>query len=154
MQGKLRMDAYYYGFTETGDRSLDRILSAVACAGKAYHHTDRWNDSGYTPEGHEGDTPVDWIQNAAEVAKADHLTEIAKKEEEHAEFITDLVKAHMESLDALQSTLRTEAAVLQRAEARIREFEERDKSVICVCESLESARKRIKELEGRLTGIA
>lgn len=42
---ELRMDAYYYGFTPTGMRCIDEILSAIACAGKAYHHTDRWNDS-------------------------------------------------------------------------------------------------------------
>lgn len=41
----LRMDAYYFGFSATGERVIDEILSAVACAGKAYHHTDNWNDS-------------------------------------------------------------------------------------------------------------
>jgi len=30
----LRMDAYYYGFSETGVLAIDRILSAVAQAGK------------------------------------------------------------------------------------------------------------------------
>jgi hypothetical protein len=41
---KLRMDAYYYDFTETGVRCIDEILSAVATAGKGYHHTSDWND--------------------------------------------------------------------------------------------------------------
>jgi hypothetical protein len=45
MQPKLRMDAYYFGFSATGVREIDEILSAVACAGKAYHHTERWNDA-------------------------------------------------------------------------------------------------------------
>jgi hypothetical protein len=67
MGDELRMDAYYYGFKPTGVPAIDRILSAVACAGKAYHHTESWSDDdcSYTPEGHTGRTPVAWIQNAA-----------------------------------------------------------------------------------------
>ena len=68
----LRMDAYYFGFEETGARSIDRILSAVACAGKAYHQTEDWRSEcePYHPE-MRGPTCVDWIQNAA----ADAATE-------------------------------------------------------------------------------
>lgn len=43
--GDLRMDAYYYGFDATGYRPVDEILSAVARAGKAYHHTESWYGS-------------------------------------------------------------------------------------------------------------
>jgi hypothetical protein len=69
MSDELRMRAYYYGFDKTGVPEIDRILSAVACAGKAFHDTDGWNDDcGYTPSGHTGQTPVEWIQNAANVA--------------------------------------------------------------------------------------
>jgi len=65
----MRMDAYYYGFTATGVHEIDMILSAVACAGKAYHHTEDWaDDSSYVPDGMEGKSPVDWIQNAANSA--------------------------------------------------------------------------------------
>ena len=67
----MRMDAYYYSFDKTGNEKIDRILSAVACAGKAYHHTDSWNDDCYTPEGHVGNNPIDWIQNAAKDAAAE-----------------------------------------------------------------------------------
>ncbi len=71
MSEGMRMDAYYYGFKPTGVPEVDRILSAVACAGKAYHHTESWNEeAGYTPEGHAGSLPVDWIQNAANDAAA------------------------------------------------------------------------------------
>lgn len=42
---ELRMFAYYYSFTPTGVREIDEILSAVACAGKSYHHTENWSDS-------------------------------------------------------------------------------------------------------------
>lgn len=61
----LRMRAYYYSFSETGNCEIDRILSAVACAGKAFHNTDCWNDECDPYFGHVGITPIDWIQNAA-----------------------------------------------------------------------------------------
>ena len=64
----MRMNAYYFSFDRTGDEDIDRILSAVACAGKAFHHTDSWNEEAYdgsAPEPHRGRTPVEWIQNAA-----------------------------------------------------------------------------------------
>jgi len=62
----LRMDAYYYGFTETGVEAIDRILSAVAHAGKGYHHTESWGDEGLDDMGEfHGGNYVAWIQNAA-----------------------------------------------------------------------------------------
>lgn len=62
---KLRMDAYYYGFDETGQPDIDLILSAVACAGKSFHHTDQWNDQDSPWPGHSGNSPIEWIGNAA-----------------------------------------------------------------------------------------
>lgn len=63
------MDAYYYEFHPTGNKSIDLILSAVACAGKAFHHTKDWDyakcDGKLFGELLEGNTPVEWIQNAA-----------------------------------------------------------------------------------------
>lgn len=72
---KRRMNAYYYSFEPTGVEAIDRLLSAVACAGKAYHHTDQWTESvfgsePYEPD-HRGGSPVEWIQNAAEDAAAE-----------------------------------------------------------------------------------
>lgn len=67
----MRMRAYYFAFEPTGVEAVDRILSAVACAGKAYHHTESWRDE--TPAYEEffrGECPVDWIQNAANDAAA------------------------------------------------------------------------------------
>ena len=61
----MRMDAYYYGFDKTGVEEIDLILSAVACAGKAFHHTEHWNEEAYPREHLEGVTPQQWIQNAA-----------------------------------------------------------------------------------------
>lgn len=67
----LRMDAYYYGFEPTGVREIDVILSAVANAGKGYHHTRGWTDEdmGDQPP-FRGKSYVDWIQNAANDAAA------------------------------------------------------------------------------------
>ena len=66
----MRLNGYYYCFVPTGNEAIDRILSAVACAGKAYHHTDRWTDD--IEEPYEpflrGRNCVEWIQNAAEDA--------------------------------------------------------------------------------------
>jgi len=67
---ELRMHAYYYGFGPTGVPSIDKILSAVACAGKAFHHTEQWTDNCTWPP-HEGNSPVDWIANAAKEAAAE-----------------------------------------------------------------------------------
>lgn len=63
-----RMDAYYYSFERTGVAAIDKVLSAVACAGKSFHHTDSWNDEASAPGYLRGMTPVDWIQNAANEA--------------------------------------------------------------------------------------
>lgn len=62
-----RMDAYYYGFERTGVLIIDRILSAVATAGKAYHHTENWNDAW----GDDGPTQQELIQRAANEAAAE-----------------------------------------------------------------------------------
>ena len=69
-QEERRMDAYYFGFVFTGVDAIDDILSAVACAGKAYHHTGDWSDqqerASYTCRAHE--SFVDAIQRAADIA--------------------------------------------------------------------------------------
>ena len=66
-----RMDAYYYSFVPTGVAAVDKVLGAVACAGKAYHHTDNWCEDTPAYDDHTGPTPVDWIQNAALEAAAE-----------------------------------------------------------------------------------
>jgi len=71
-QGKRdrRLDGYYIGFEPTGSHAIDKILGAVACAGKAYHHTDSWNDETRPYDDHTGRNPNEWIQNAANEAAA------------------------------------------------------------------------------------
>ena len=59
------MKAYWYDFEPTGVDCIDKVLSAVACAGKAYHHTEYWYEPARPYGGHSGGTPVEWIQNAA-----------------------------------------------------------------------------------------
>jgi hypothetical protein len=63
-----RMEAYYYEFKPTGVDCIDKILSAVACAGKAYQSTEDWYEDCYPWDDHTGMTPVEWIQNAANEA--------------------------------------------------------------------------------------
>ena len=57
------MNAYYYGFTPTGNADIDAILSAVAAAGKGAHHTESWTDVHEWES--DGLSAVDRIQNAA-----------------------------------------------------------------------------------------
>lgn len=64
MPDDLRMNAYYYWFSKTGVREIDEILSAVAMAGKAYHHTSDWGNDDY----YEGHSVVDLIQEMADRA--------------------------------------------------------------------------------------
>lgn len=65
---QFNLAAYYYAFTPTGVLAVDRILAAVARAGKLYHHTEDWNE---TPTV-DGQSPVHSIQDAANRA-ADEL---------------------------------------------------------------------------------
>lgn len=60
-----RMEAYYYEFGATGVDAVDKVLSAVACAGKAFHNTAAWCEHTAPYDDHTGACPVEWIQNAA-----------------------------------------------------------------------------------------
>lgn len=75
----MRMNAYYYAFSKTESHAIDKILSAVACAGKAYHHTESWQDDcdPYELE-HRGPCPEAWIQNAAFDA-AEEILELRRR---------------------------------------------------------------------------
>lgn len=70
MSDEMPMRAYYYSFAWTGTRPVDKILSAVACAGKAFHMTEDWGTELTPSEFHSGETPIDWIQRAATEASA------------------------------------------------------------------------------------
>jgi hypothetical protein len=82
---ELRMNAYYFGFAETGCRVVDEILSAVACAGKGYHHTEEWSgnecDDLRLSFPTKGKSYVLVIQDAASVA----ANRIAALEQENAQ---------------------------------------------------------------------
>lgn len=61
----LRLSAYYFTFSATGVAEIDRILEAVAMAGKAYHSTEYWADEDH------GESFVSLIQRRAiEAAQA------------------------------------------------------------------------------------
>lgn len=64
----LRMNAYYYSFDPTGERVIDVVLSAVAWAGKAHHHTQYWTDTDL------GESQVQQIQGAADNAAREVAT--------------------------------------------------------------------------------
>ena len=60
---ELKMNAYYYSFRPTGVYEIDKILSEIVSAGKAYHSTEDWNND-------DGPwlSPVEKIQAAADNA--------------------------------------------------------------------------------------
>lgn len=92
---KLRMDAYYYGFELTGAPEIDLILSAVACAGKSSHHTDQWNEQSEPWPAHTGNSPAEWIQNAAIIAAEGNKqasAEIARLQAENEALLKDVDK--------------------------------------------------------------
>jgi len=66
-----RMNAYYYGFDETGCDPIDNLLESVAIAGKGSHHTDCWSDS-YNDE----ESAIDVIQRVAQEG-ADSIKRLA-----------------------------------------------------------------------------
>lgn len=123
-QTEMRMDAYYYGFDRTGCDEVDKILSAVAHAGKSFHHTEQWNENAHTAEYLTGNTPNDWIQNAANEAAqtiADLRARLKRVEEERdrlkhrLELATNAYLAHKDK-DAveLKKALAAQEAELDR----------------------------------------
>jgi hypothetical protein len=62
--------AYYYSLERTGVPAIDRILSAVCYAGKAFHNTSEWNETSTWDYGpiKAGMSPIDVIQAAADEA--------------------------------------------------------------------------------------
>ena len=69
----MRMNAYYYGFDPTGCEVVDKILSEIAYAGKAFHSTSLWNEEMY-----DGTTCVGRIQEAANNAAKEYANKISK----------------------------------------------------------------------------
>ena len=111
---KRRMDAYYYGFYGTTSKHVNKILGAVACAGKAYHHTDCWYDETQAYDDHTGNCPTEWIQNAATEA-SDEITRLQEQlqwqrfpDEEPDDGVLVVVKSEQASWLALTPTHLTE----------------------------------------------
>lgn len=87
-----RMDAYYFGFDETGVEIVDQILAAVAAAGKGSHHTECWDQ--YP---NEEFSYIDAIQHFAEHAAMEVKKISAMYMKEAAEH--DELKHRMEQLE-------------------------------------------------------
>ena len=122
---ELRMNAYYYSFAPTGERAIDVVLSAVACAGKAYHHTEDWREATEPYErAHRGPTPCAWIENAAadaakEAADLRAQLSLAKERIEKLEVAVRQVEAEIRVVGdyvSIGSKRRLEAS-LERARA-------------------------------------
>lgn len=124
---KMRMNAYYFAFEPTGVELIDRILSAVACAGKAYHHTDGWTDDTepYEPF-FRGTCPADWIYYAAADAAAGLAqlqSKLAEAEARNKE-LSDQLNAMTQLEDDISmkriASLEGEAEIAQRTIAELR----------------------------------
>ncbi|WP_426103214.1 hypothetical protein [Pseudomonas sp. PSPC3-3] len=109
---QLRMRAYYYGFQLTGEPEIDLILSAVASAGKSFHHTDQWNEEVSPEEPHTGNSPVDWIRNAA--ALAAQISKQAKIENDQLRAQVAGLKTGYEAYERVNAELRAEVEGLRR----------------------------------------
>lgn len=68
MEKPRRYDSYYFGFSETNQPDIDKVLSAICYAGKGYHHTDGWGEAVSDYGDFYGGSYVAWIQNAANEA--------------------------------------------------------------------------------------
>jgi hypothetical protein len=107
------MNAYYFAFTPTGCREIDVILSAIASAGKGYHHTEDWSTpmDAYPP--FRGTSYLEFIYNAAiDAAKEIELLRAQKAELEKncaifSEEEEELERTTLE-LQATQNALREE----------------------------------------------
>lgn len=101
-----RLNAYYFSFDSTGSPIIDAILSAVAYAGKSYHHTESWaNDSRWN----EGRSYVDVIQAAANEA-ANKLT------------AADAQRAHLAHMTEARDNARAEVERLTAKVVEVREL--------------------------------
>lgn len=157
----LRMDAYYYGFDATGVESVDIILSAIAHAGKAFHHTEDWNNEcgERGDERIKGKSAVDWIQNAAEdaaftvkdlIARIDALkAQVAAQEQSHRDILQSVGEEATRQIEALEAVRKRQRAELDAAEINsTRNIRE----IATHLQSLREKDKRIAELEAALSG--
>lgn len=114
---KMRLDAYYYGFEPTGQDAIDKILSAVACAGKAFHHTESWTDEAIAPNYHTGANPAEWIQSAAVKAAEEVARLRAERDAEREGW--EKASAYVEQQTQANAALRAEVDALK---ARVRYY--------------------------------
>lgn len=105
-----RMQAYYYGFDRTGVGVIDAILSAIAVAGKASHHTDAWADD---------DSAGYYLGHPGLVSGEDSAVGLIEANAKHAAaLIVALVNAVPALLDMAEQGQRAVAAIEHEAMAR------------------------------------
>lgn len=73
----LKMSAFYYAFKPTGELIIDKILSQVARAGDAYHHTAMWSEPRVWAE--DARSYIEHIQMAADEAAEQVRTLLANQ---------------------------------------------------------------------------
>lgn len=118
-----RMAAYYYGFAGTGVIAIDRVLSAVACAGKAYHYTSEWNDDcDAWHDGLRGTSPVNWIECAADDAAADIRALIESHKAQAARIAMWEATAPTAEYSTLRAAFNAQAARIAALEAALAEL--------------------------------
>lgn len=95
-RGRNWLNAYYYSFRETGCGPVDAILAAVAHAGKAYHHTDQWDDE--PPFGFD-ETCIESIQRMAQEAARDFTSIRADARARYRDEVVAWLRERADELD-------------------------------------------------------
>ncbi len=116
----LRMRAYYYGFIETGVRTVDLVLEAVAIAGKESHHTDAWNDADdYYPV-----SPATRIQVAANeaAAKVADLEQRCNRLEKELEEANEQCNRNEDTITELHDRAADKAATIRELTKQLAEM--------------------------------
>lgn len=96
------ISSYYFDFTTTGNKEVDSILYAVAKSAKCFHSTSQWTeDTEFCSEDPllEGNTPLEWIQNAANKLANSYLSDTK---------IQDIVEKAESEYDAFTYVLNTQ----------------------------------------------
>jgi hypothetical protein len=154
-QGVTRFAAYYYNFEPTGEESVDRVLAAVATAGKWYHHTESWGD-----EDRDGRSAAGLIQAAAGIAAAELAA--ARTERDRIEAGNEYLRANAvaavrlmeqtrrerDALAAKIEAVETEAKFAQRALADFRLWLGSITYPTVICDVLDTSLARLAALSG------
>lgn len=133
-----RMDAYYYSFRHTGLAVIDRILSAVATAGKAYHHTEEWGEAGTW---NDKPTHESRIQSAADesatlvralVAELKAARELCVRTRDIAQIESGSLRSRVQELEDELETTRAQLRQVARQLGLFLEDGERNRVIVAL----------------------